>query len=181
MTVENLMMSQDTISILINQMHNARRLFGADWRLRSESASRLGELRTPQAVPDLVAVVFENQNFDLSLSAIRALGQIGGSEAVMALEKILNQMPQLQLKRAALAALLACGGAQTAGPLLRHWALLTPSQHDAALWILQCLEPAQIPPLLPDLQSNPDPAVRQIAGRVGTAPTSMLPNIKHQR
>lgn len=178
MTIENLMMSQDTISILINQMHNARRLFGADWRLRSESASRLGEMRTPQAVPDLTAVVIENQNFDLSLSAIRALGQIGGREAAGALEKILNQMPQLQLKRAALAALLACGGAQTARPLLQHWSLLTSAQHDAALWILQCLEPAQISVLLPDLQANPDPAVRQIAGRVGTAPTSLLSPIK---
>jgi HEAT repeat protein len=170
-------MSQDTISILINQMHNARRLFGADWRLRSESASRLGELRTPQAVPDLAVVVFENKNFDLSLSAIRALGQIGGNEATEVLEKILNQTPHLQLKRAALAAILICGGAKAARPVLRHWALLTPTQHDAALWILQCLEPSQIPALLPDLQANPDPAVRQIAGRLGTSPSSLLPPV----
>ena len=101
-------MNADPVSLLIDELHNSRRLTGPDWNQRANAARRLGDLRCTQAIRDLAAVIRTGQNLELSLACIQALGRIDGSEAVAALNQVLEQASQSTIQNAARAALQSC-------------------------------------------------------------------------
>ncbi len=63
-------MSSQSIQSLITDLRTARSFFRPAWDKRIAAAQRLGEMRVAEAVDDLRAVIQENQNADLSRSAI---------------------------------------------------------------------------------------------------------------
>jgi hypothetical protein len=101
-------MNTDPVSLLIDELYNSRRLAGPDWKQRASAARRLGDLHCTQAVRELAAIIRADQNLELSLACIQALGQIAGSESIAALNLVLAGTSQATVQNAARTALLSC-------------------------------------------------------------------------
>ena len=65
----------------------SQRLQSFYWNNRKEAAYTLGQLGDPRAVPSLVHVLKYDLHKDVRIAGAIALGEIGGSEAAIALER----------------------------------------------------------------------------------------------
>jgi tetratricopeptide (TPR) repeat protein len=124
-------MCAEQFTTLINDLHNARRLFGPDWQRRIEVAQRLGDLRSTEAVKDLEAVVKENKHPELTLAALNALGCIGGDKVLEALGRTISQSSDQRIFQAVVSALMTDGSLRALKTLLERWNKLNPSEQGA--------------------------------------------------
>ncbi|HEY70268.1 MAG TPA: hypothetical protein G4O08_06775 [Anaerolineae bacterium] len=76
--------SEDWSAILLAELHNPSP------RLRSLAAQAVGEIELRASIPELVHLL-EDVDLDVRVSAIWALGQIGGSQAIRHLEALLEK------------------------------------------------------------------------------------------
>ncbi|MFO7634740.1 MAG: HEAT repeat domain-containing protein [Caldilinea sp.] len=159
-------MSQETTTLLIKDLRNARRLFGPDWPKRIAAAQQLGALRAVDAVGDLAAVISEKKNADLSNTCVQALGQIGGPQSVQALTQVFDDPDQSPLHAQAIAALQQIGDETAVTALIAGWAQPDPARQQAITQALTQLGPDRIlePLLLACAGSTPQ--VSEQAGKM---------------
>lgn len=68
-----------------------------DWLVRLRAVESLGAVKSPEAVPPLIAVVFNDPDSAVREDAVRALGNIGDRRAVEPLMFVVQKEPNLRI------------------------------------------------------------------------------------
>src|SRR5271155_3839826 len=93
---------------------------------RKEAAYTLGRLHDPRAVPSLVHVLKYDSSKDVRIASAIALGEIGGSDSAVALERCAIYDHKEEVRKAATTALERLNAkARTAPPLSSQVAPVT--------------------------------------------------------
>lgn len=115
-------MNDNTITTLIHDLRNAKRLFGPDWNARIAAVHELEKARAVSAIPELAAVAMEMKKPELSQAAVKAIGQIGTQAGYKALQQILSTVPLGPLRQESLRALGSSGDDYAVSLLISAWA-----------------------------------------------------------
>ncbi len=68
-----------------------------DWLVRLHAVESLGAVKSPEAVPSLIATVFNDTDCAVREDAVRALGAIGDPRAVVPLTVVVTREPKLRV------------------------------------------------------------------------------------
>lgn len=134
-----------------------KKLADRRWTRRVEGAEKLGRMMSRQPLPDLVRLM-QDPVPEVRIRAAKALGNIGGMEAVESLLGALRDTNRWSALR--IADILAGLGQAAVEPLLQEFPRLPPAARVPAIDILGRLRPPEGVPLLVSLLGDADENAR---------------------
>jgi HEAT repeat protein len=149
--------AQERISAAFEELgfveEERKKLTHRRWTTRVEGAEKLGRMMSRRPLADLVRLM-DDPVPEVRIRAAKALGAIGGLEAVASLLTALHDTNRWSTLR--IADVLATLGQSAVEPLLREFPRLPPAARVPAIDILGRLSSPQAVPLLISLLQDPD-------------------------